>query len=74
MDGRCLMFIEKKKKKAKTLKHEPPRLAGVQYATGEKQRNCSRKNKDAEPKRNGRPGVDVSGGESKVQCCQNNIA
>ena len=73
MDGRCLMFI-KKKKKVKTLKDEPPRLAGVQYATGEKQRNSSRKNKDAEPKRNGRPAVDVSGGESKVQCCQNNIA
>ena len=60
--------------KAKTLKDEPPRLGGVQYATGEEQRNSSRKNKDAKPKRNVCPAVNASGGESKVQCCQNKIA
>ena len=32
------------------LKDEMPRSVGVQYATGEKQRNSSRKNKEAEPK------------------------
>ena len=63
-----------KRQKGNTMKDEPPRLAGVQYATGDEQRNSSRKNKDAEPKRNGRLAVDVSGGESKVQCCQNNTA
>jgi len=30
---------------------EPPRSAGVQYGTGEEQRNSSRKNNEAEPKR-----------------------
>ena len=64
MDGRCLMFI--KKKKVKTLKDEPPRLAGVQYATGEKQRNSSRRNEEAEPKWKQRSAVDVSDGESQV--------
>ena len=34
----------------------PSRMVGVQYATGEKQRNSSRKN------------VDVSGGKSNVWC------
>ena len=38
-----------------TLEDKPPRLVGVQYATGEEQRNSARKN-------------DVPGGESKVQC------
>jgi len=32
------------------LEHEPPRSVGVQYATGEKQKNSSRKNEEAEPK------------------------
>ena len=45
-----------------TLEDKPPRLVGVQYATGEEQRNSARKN-------------DVPGGESKVQCYKkNNIA
>ena len=33
-----------------TLKDEPSRSVGVQYATGEKQRNCFSRNKQAEPK------------------------
>ena len=30
----------------------------------------SRRNEEAEPKQKGYPAVDVSGGESKVQCCK----
>ena len=33
-----------------TLKDEPSRSVGVQYATGENWRNSSRKNEEAEPK------------------------
>ena len=32
------------------LEDEPPRSVGVQYATGEEQRNGSRKNEEAKPK------------------------
>ena len=39
-----------KRQKDMTLKDELPRLVGAQYATGEEQRNSSRKNEDAEPK------------------------
>ena len=56
-----------------TLEDKPPRLEGVQYATGEGQRaigNSSRKNEVAGPKRNQCSVVDVSGGESKVQYCK----
>ena len=53
-----------------TLKGEPPRSAGVQYAPGEKQRNCFRRDKQAEPKQKQHLVVDDSGGESKVQCCK----
>ena len=48
---------------------EPPRWAGVQYATGEEQREItksSRKNKAAGSKWKWCSVVDVSGGESKV--------
>ena len=50
-----------------------PRLEGVQYATGEEWReitNSSRKNEAAWLKRKWCPVVDVSGNESKVQCCK----
>ena len=47
-----------------------PRSVGVQYATGEQQRNSSRRNEEVEPKWKQRLVVDVSGGESKVQCCK----
>ena len=49
-----------------TPEDEPSRSVGVQYATGEEQRNSSRKNEEAGPKQKQRPVVDVSGGESKV--------
>ena len=39
-----------KRQKDKTLKDELPRLVGAQYATGEEQRNNSRKNEEMEPK------------------------
>ena len=51
-----------------TLKDELPRLVGAQYAIGKEQRNSSRRNEEAEPKQKRCPVVDVSGGESKVQC------
>ena len=50
------------------LKDEMPRSVGVQYATGEEQRNSSRKNKEAEQKQC--PVVGMSGGKSKVWCCK----
>ena len=43
-------------------------LVGVQYTTGEKLRNSYRKNEEAELKWKQRPGVVVSGGESKIRC------
>ena len=36
-----------KRQKDRTLKDEHPRSVGAQYATGEKQRNSSRKNEEA---------------------------
>ena len=48
-------------------------VGGVQYATEEEQRaitNSSRKNEEAGPKQKWHSVVDVSGGESKVQCCK----
>ena len=59
-----------KRQKGRTLKDELPKSVGAQYTTGEKQRNSSRRNEEAGPKRKQRPVVDVSGGESKVQCCK----
>ena len=44
--------------------------SGIQYATGEEQRNSSRKNEEAGQKQKQQPVVDVSGDESKVQCCK----
>ena len=49
-----------------TLKDELPKLVGAQYATGEEQRNSSRKNEKTEPKQKLCSVVDVSSGESKV--------
>ena len=39
-----------KRQKDRTLKDELPRSVGVQYATGEEQRNSSRKKEEAGPK------------------------
>ena len=46
-----------KRQKDMTLKDEPPRSVGVQYATGEEQRKGFRKNEEAEPKWKGCPVV-----------------
>ena len=59
-----------KKQKDRTLKDESPRLVGVQYTTAGQWRNSSRRNEETGPKRKQCPVVDVSGGESKVQCCK----
>ena len=62
-----------KRQKDMTLEDESPRSEGVQYATGEKWRaitNSSRKNGATGPKQEQCSVVDVSGGESKVQCCK----
>ena len=66
-----------KRQKDTTLDDEPrppPMSVGVQYATGEQQRNNSTKNEEAGPKQKQHYAVDMSGGESKVQCVRNNIA
>ena len=55
-----------------TPEDEPSRSEGAQYATGEEWRaitNSSRKNEAAGPKWKQCLVVDVSGDESKVQCC-----
>ena len=53
-----------------TLKDELPGSVGAQYATGEEQRNSSRKNEETKPKWKPRPVVDVSGGEGQARCCE----
>ena len=63
-----------KGQKDMTLEDELPKLVGVQYATGEEQGNSSRKNEKTEPKQKLCSVVDVSRGESEVQCCKNSIA
>ena len=60
----------KKGKKILYWKMSTPRSVGVQYATGEQQRNSSRKNEETGPKEKHPLVVYVSGGESKVQCCK----
>ena len=57
-----------------TLKDEVPRSIGVQYTTGEEQKNSSRRNVEAEPKQKQCPVIDVSGGEEKSHSIKNNIA
>ena len=56
-----------------TLEDEPLRSEGVIYATGEEWRaitNSSRKNEVAGPKQKQPSLLDVSDGESKIQCCK----
>ena len=55
-----------KRQKDRTLKDEPPRSVGAQYATGEEWRSNTRKNEEMEPKQKQRPAVDVTGDGSKV--------
>ena len=57
-----------------TLKDELSKLAGVQYATGEEQRNSTRRNEEAEPKWKWPPVVGMSGGKVKSNDVKNNIA
>ena len=58
-----------KRQKDTPLKDELPWSEGVQYATGEKRRNNSRKNEEMEPNKvKTNPVVDVIGDGSKVQC------
>ena len=63
-----------KRQKDMILGYEPPRLVGVQYATGEEWRNSSRKNEEAGP--NQKWCSVVSGSKSKVwsDAVKNNIA
>ena len=63
----------RKRQKDMTLKDEPPRSVGVQYATGEEQRNSSRKNKETEPKRKQHPVVDVRVMEARSDAVKSNI-
>ena len=56
-----------KRQKDRTLKDEPPRLIGSQYATGDKCRYNSRKNEEMEPKQKQHPVVDVTRDRGKVQ-------
>ena len=60
----------RKKQKDRTLKEELPRSVGAQYATGDQQRNNSRKNEGMEPKQKQYPVVDETGDGSKVRCCK----
>ena len=62
-----------KRQKGMTVKDELARLVGAKYITGEEQRNSSRRNEEVEPKRKQRPVVDVSGGEKKVQCYEEQL-
>ena len=55
-----------KRQKDMTLKDELQRSVGAQYATGEEQRNSSKRNEEAEPKWKQPPVVDMSYGESKL--------
>ena len=59
-----------KRQKYTTPEDKPSRWVDAQYATGEEQRNSSRKNEEAGQKQKQRPVVDASGGESKVRCCK----
>ena len=55
-----------KSQKDRTLKEELPRSVGAQYATGDQQRNNSRKNEGMELKQKQHPIVDGTGDRSKV--------
>ena len=59
-----------KRQKDMTLKNELPRSVVTQYATGEEQRNSSRRSKEAEPKWKQGLVLDVSSSQSEVQCCK----
>ena len=55
-----------KKAKRQSKKDELLRSVGAQYATGDQQRNNSRKSEEMQPKQKQHPVVDVTGDASKV--------
>ena len=57
-----------RRQKDRTLKDELPRSVAAQYATGDQQRNNSRKNAEMEPKQKQHPVVNVTGDRSEVWC------
>ena len=59
----------KRQNDRRTLKYELPRSVRAQYASGDQWRNNSRKNEETEPKQNQHWVVDMTGGGSKVRCC-----
>jgi len=63
-------MYSKKRQKDRTLKDEPPRSAGAQYATGDQWRNNSRKSEEMKPKQKQHTVVDMTGDGSKVRCCK----
>ena len=66
-----------KRQKDTTPEDKPLRSEDVQYATGENQKaitNSSRKNKAPGPKPKQNSVVDVSGGQSKVRCCKEQLS
>ena len=64
-----MLFMRFSSQECRTPDDEPPRSVSVQYVTGEKQRNCSKKNEEAGQSGNDAV-VDVAGGESQLQCCK----
>ena len=55
-----------RRQKDTILKDELPRSVGAQYATGDQQRNNSRKNEGMDPKQKQYPVLDDTGDGSKV--------
>ena len=56
-----------KRQADRTLKDEPPRMVGAQYAIGDQWGNNSRKNEEMKPKQKQHPGVDMMGNGSRLQ-------
>ena len=59
-----------KRQNNRILKEELPRSVGVQYATGDRKRNTSRRNEGMEPKQKQYPVAEVTGERRKVRCCK----
>ena len=59
-----------KRQKDRTLKDEPPRSVGAEYAIGQERRSNSRKNEGTESKQKQHPVVYMTGDRSKVRCCK----
>ena len=55
------------RQKDRTLKDDPTRSVGAQYATGEEWRNNSKKNEEAAPKQKQHPNVEVTGDGREVK-------